>query len=166
MLLLLIVLMVILVAASALGPIHFDGHVLCRNGNVEVPVKNAEVTLRKIDSWFFFTDTTIILTQSYALYFCLTFPVCWLGIFDCDIALAVAKTDAEGAFSLEAENMELNLIANSYPYLVIKACRNESSCKVKEFYDSKSGLTVKNFNYFMDDEFCQHCEGGGECKNA
>jgi hypothetical protein len=25
---------------------------------------------------------------------------------------------------------------------------------------------VKNFNYFMDDEFCQHCEGGGECKNA
>jgi hypothetical protein len=67
MLLLLIVLMVILVAASALGPIHFDGHVLCRNGNVEVPVKNAEVTLRKIDSWFFFTDTTIILKHNLML---------------------------------------------------------------------------------------------------
>jgi hypothetical protein len=86
------------------------------------------------------------------------------NLFDCDEALSAAKTDAAGAFSLEGESLEI--FGDAEPYLVIKACRNESSCFVKKFQDSESGLTVKNFKYFLDDEFCQHCASGEKCQSA
>jgi hypothetical protein len=92
--------------------------------------------------------------------------VCWFGWFDCDETLGSAKTNAEGAFSLEGTSMELSGLE---PFLIIKACRkadDESSCNVKKFMDYQNGVPVTNYYYFMDDEFCHHCEGGGECKSA
>jgi hypothetical protein len=38
---------------------EFDGHVLCRLGNADVPVKNAEVMLMEEDRWFFTYNSTI-----------------------------------------------------------------------------------------------------------
>jgi hypothetical protein len=73
-------------------------------------------------------------------------------------------TDAEGAFNLDGSSNEYN--ANIEPYLVIKVCRDESNCSVKKFINEEGGVPVKNFNYFLDDEFCQHCQNGGECKSA
>jgi hypothetical protein len=72
------------------------------------------------------------------------------------------KTDAKGAFDLEGSSEEMG---SAEPYLVIKACRNASSCNVKTI-DSENQVNVTNHNYFLDDEFCQHCKSGKECKSA
>jgi hypothetical protein len=138
--------------------------VLCRigNGKADVPVRNAEVKLMEGDRGFFNN-----LAYSYFLHFCLTLSVCWFSVLDCDDLLALGITDAEGAFSLDGHELEGN--DEIEPYLLIKACRkadDESSCNVKKIIEPERGLIVKNYNYFMDDEFCQHCQGGGECKSA
>jgi hypothetical protein len=160
-LLLLLIVLVFGIAIADRGYFHFDGHVLCsiENGTAEVPVRNAEVKLMEKDC-LFFTN----LTQYYALHFCLNLSVCWFNLFDCDEQLAGGRTDAEGAFSLDGSSSEF--FGSTEPYLAIIACHNEISCVVKKLMYSEREAYVERHKYFMDEEFCQHCEAGGECQSA
>jgi hypothetical protein len=72
------------------------------------------------------------------------------------------NTDAAGAFNFDSSSNEDFSVT---PYLVIRACLNETSCYMKKFMDEENRAKVKNGSYFMDDDFCQHCKGGGECKS-
>jgi hypothetical protein len=85
-------------------------------------------------------------------------------MFDRDDHLATTKTDAEGAFNLDGESAEQD--GSIEPYLIIKACRNESSCNIKKFTAPAHVAVMKNYNHFMDEEFCQHCQSDAVCQSA